>query len=956
MSRIKLILFNFGLLTLAALFMSYNANPPDGKTGAPGEGTCGDCHSGGTSTADVEILGLPASINANEAYNITVRVTKTGGSAVKAGFQLVALNSSNQNVGDLTALSSDHGTSFLGSKEYVDHRNGKAFSANVAEWTFKWQAPSGPNGTNITLYGIANLCNGNNNTGGDNYITTNASGQLMINATPLELSMTSTNVTCNGAANGQATAIPSGGTPPYTYAWTNGKNTQTITNLSPGNYTVTVTDNAGQKKSDQVSITQPSALALSVNTGTLTCAKTDLVLKATVSGGTPGYAYLWSTFETSQEISVDEPGVYTVVITDDNGCTKSASVTVGQNVEEPVVLIDPPVLISCSNPVVQLNATITLSNAILSWTTIDGNIVSGKSTNKPQVNNPGTYTLTATNPANGCVTVESVTVDGVLPVSAQAAITNVLCHGDSTGAITVTASGGLAPYSYIWSNGEKSSTVDSLPAGNYTVIVSDNSTCHDTLVLEVKQAPKLVPVMSSTDLTGPNSNDGTASVSPQGGTPGYSILWSNGSTADTITNLAVGSYSVTITDSLGCNASQSVIINPFNCGLVADAVVTNVTCYGGNDGGICLQVSGGSAPYSYLWSQNETSPCLNNLAVGTYGVTVTDTDGCVAIKQLNIVSPAAIILPSSAIVITTESSFGANDASVVVNPSGGVPPYQVFYDNGASDGTMLQAGNHTVEVKDSLGCSVIFPFFVPAYPCDSLGIKAIDLDVQTSCFDKPVTLSIKNISGGQPAYNILWSNGSTDSTVTDTFKNLTSLKVTDAKNCLFTLILDIDQPDSIFVNFEINDATPGNTDGSVLVSATGGQGTFSYLWQDGSTTELLTGLAPGNYCVTITDAAGCSVVKCAEVKLKVSTNDLISQGWKLFPNPAKDFLYLKQAIVDGSQVSWQILDASGTNILTGEQKNTAGTIPVSVAHLPSGQYYLLLHHHSKQLYAKFIIK
>ncbi|HMX83357.1 MAG TPA: T9SS type A sorting domain-containing protein, partial [Saprospiraceae bacterium] len=300
--------------------------------------------------------------------------------------------------------------------------------------------------------------------------------------------------------------------------------------------------------------------------------------------------------------------------------------------------------------------------------------------------------------------------------------------------------------------------------------------------------------------------------------------------------------------------------------------------------------------------------------------------------------------------------FGANDASVVVSPSGGVPPYQVFYDNGASDGTMLQAGNHTVEVKDSLGCSVIFPFFVPAYPCDSLGIKAIDLDVQTSCFDKPVTLSIKNISGGQPAYNILWSNGSTDSTVTDTFKNLTSLKVTDAKNCLFTLILDIDQPDSIFVNFEINDATPGNTDGSVLVSATGGQGTFSYLWQDGSTTELLTGLAPGNYCVTITDAAGCSVVKCAEVKLKVSTNDLISQGWKLFPNPAKDFLYLKQAIVDGSQVSWQILDASGTNILTGEQKNTAGTIPVSVAHLPSGQYYLLLHHHSKQLYAKFIIK
>ncbi|MBL7830959.1 MAG: hypothetical protein JNK41_08035, partial [Saprospiraceae bacterium] len=105
MSKIKVLLFNFGLLAFAYMFMFYNANPPDGKTGAPGDGTCGECHGGGSFGGNIEIIGLPSTINANEAYNITVRITNTSGNAVKAGFQLIALNGSNNNAGDLTALS-----------------------------------------------------------------------------------------------------------------------------------------------------------------------------------------------------------------------------------------------------------------------------------------------------------------------------------------------------------------------------------------------------------------------------------------------------------------------------------------------------------------------------------------------------------------------------------------------------------------------------------------------------------------------------------------------------------------------------------------------------------------------------------------------------------------------------------------------------------------------------------
>lgn len=183
MSRIRLILLNFGLLCLAATFMSYNSNPPEGKTGAPGESTCSDCHSGGSSTGNVEILGLPSVINAKEFYNINVKITKTGGNATKAGFQLVALNAANQNAGYLLTLASDHGTNSENGREYVEHRNGKAFVNNVAEWTFKWQAPDAPDSSNITMYAVGNICNGNNNTSGDKVVKVNATGKLKVKST-----------------------------------------------------------------------------------------------------------------------------------------------------------------------------------------------------------------------------------------------------------------------------------------------------------------------------------------------------------------------------------------------------------------------------------------------------------------------------------------------------------------------------------------------------------------------------------------------------------------------------------------------------------------------------------------------------------------------------------------------------------------------------------------------------
>lgn len=957
MSKIKVLLFNFGLLAFAYMFMFYNANPPDGKTGAPGDGTCGECHGGGSFGGNIEIIGLPSTINANEAYNITVRITNTSGNAVKAGFQLIALNGSNNNAGDLTALSSDHGTSFIGSKEYVDHRNGKNFNAsNVAEWTFKWTAPAGPNGTNITLYGIGLMANNAGGSSGDNYILGNVSGQLMTNTTPVDLSITSTNITCNGANNGEATGIPSGGTPPYTYLWSTGKTTQTITGLSVGTYKLTVTDKDGQTASAQAAITQPAALSVALNSGNLTCIKTDLNIKATVSGGTAGYTYLWSTSETTQQITVDAPGTYSVTVTDANECNKSSSVAITQDIQEPTVSIDPPGLISCAQPVIEINATVFPANSQLLWSTNGGNIVSGKNSLKPLVNKPGIYTLTATNPANGCVTQEIVSVSGVVPITSTQNITNILCHGDSSGILTVTPSGGLPPYEFNWSNGQKTPTIDSLKAGTYTVYIKDKSTCFDTLVLEVKQPSKLVALVNSTDLTGPNSNDGTATVTPEGGTKGYKILWSTGDTVAMIKNLSIGSYDVVITDSLGCTANQSVFINPFNCGLVSDIQKSDAKCFGGNDGSACVEPSGGTSPYQFLWSNQTTTQCIQNLVAGTYTVTITDAVGCIFIKQVQVDEAQSIEVPNSGISITGETAFESGDASVTISVQGGTPPYLFAFDNGTSDGKNLSSGDHSVTITDSNGCTKLVGFNIAGFPCDSLGVKGINLNVVKTCIDKPISVIIQAIQGGLPPYSYKWDNGSTGISVSDFYNNINSVTVTDSKNCAAKFFTNITPPDTIKLSFDVVDVTPGNIDGSILVSTTGGLAPYTYKWTEGLTGQFIENLVSGTYCVTVTDFNGCTSVGCTEVKNKVSTINLSSQGWRVFPNPADDYIYLQKAIPDQSPVSWKIFDSAGNQISTGEEKSASGMIPVFLGELASGNYIIILKHREKEMYSKFFVK
>ena len=260
----------FGLIAIAVIILANFSNPPNGRTGAPGDnGTCTGCHSGNNPNGFdgfIVIDNFPTLITPNNTYNLTAKVTNPNGQAIRGGFQAVVLNetAANTNTGDLMVSGTNPTTTLSGGREYVEHDPGLFFPPNnEITWNFTWTAPSGSNGDIIKIYAAGNIANGGGSSG-DFIVTTVASGTMDDGGgLPLEANAAATDETAAGANDGTATANPSGGAPDYTFLWSTNEITQTITGLSPGTYSVVVSDNNGNTAADSV-IVNPGDCALTL--------------------------------------------------------------------------------------------------------------------------------------------------------------------------------------------------------------------------------------------------------------------------------------------------------------------------------------------------------------------------------------------------------------------------------------------------------------------------------------------------------------------------------------------------------------------------------------------------------------------------------------------------------------------------------------------------------------------
>jgi hypothetical protein len=876
-----------GLLLGMVVWLANNGNPPTGKTAAPFNGNCNECHTGGNFNGNLEVSGFPAVASPNQTYDINIKMTTTVGSPTKAGFQLVVVDANNANCGDLISIAGNGtGTENLQTREYIEHRNGKNFAGGMVSWDFQWKAPANVPGDQVKVYYIVNMCNGNGGTGGDNPIWDNLSFGFS-GPPPVTATITNQqNPSCNGGGNGTITVEAAGGNPPYTYLWTGGQTTQTAINLTAGTYTVTVTATTGGSATAVATLTQPSLLNLSTNVvGSVTCVDVATVT-ASATGGTPGYTFQWSDGQTGEVAIFDQPGAYSVTVSDANGCTRATVANVSGNTTPPTATVAQGGEITCVVTQLLLSGagSSTGANFTYAWATSNGNIVSGGNTLSPTVNACGTYTLTVTNTTNGCTASASTTVICNNAAPDASAMGGVITCGSPT---LILMGNSITPgVTYRWTGPgiTAMNQFDQKPEvdqpGEYTLTVTNPANgCTKTVVVVVTWnfAPPTALGSVSGELTCAISSV-QLNLTSNAPNPTFSWTGPNGFSSN-IANPSVsfsGDYIGTVTNpDNGCQASDTVTVvqNIALPGAMA-AALGQLNCVRDT---VQLMGNSSAAPnVTYAWTGPGFSSNLQNPVVdtvGAYTLIVTSTvNGCTSSAVANVlenkVSPSDSIVPPG--------NLNCNNPTIQLNaaPSSQGPNFDYLWT--AKEGGHIVSGDTTLTpVVDSTG-----KYFLTITNTDN-GCTSIDSVVVMQ--SAPVVASISDTthvgcnggsngaatvfgSGGNGVFSYLWNNGDTLATTTGLTAGTYLAMVTDGENCAASVSVTILQPAQLLPNASATGETSsGANDGTATANPSGGTAPYTYLWSNNETTQTIADLTPGIYTVSVTDANGCSALQTLTV-------------------------------------------------------------------------------------------
>jgi gliding motility-associated-like protein len=728
-------------------------------------------------------------------------------------------------------------------------------TAGTAPFSYQW-SPNAGSGTGQSVTGLS--------PGSYTVTVTDASGCSSINLInlpnppPITSTNNTTNVSCNGGANGSITLNPSAGLAPYSFNWSPVAGTNaTLGSLAAGAYNCTITDANGCTATATATVTQPNAITATVSSTNASCngGNNGTATVVSVGGGTAPFSYSWNTspVQTTTTATGLPVGSYAATVTDANGCSFTSSST---SITQPTAttLSASPTATICG----QSNGTITVV-ASGGTAPYNFNLNGGANQGSTFFNNlaAGNYTVTATD-ANGCTTTFNTAV-GVLPtVNIQSSnSTSVSCFGGNNGTITIVATGGVAPLQYNLAGNPQQPTPSwsNLTAGNYTVIVTDANNCASTVAVTVAQ-PTLLSASASNNGTTCSNPNGSISAIASGGTVPYSYSINGGSAQSgaAFTNLVAGLYNLLVTDANGCsaNASSTIIDQPGP--VITSSPTTNVSCFGGSNGTITVNTNIGTTPLSFSLNggSGQSNNNFNGLSQGNYSVLVTDANGCTALTSVNITEPTLL---SSTASLIQHSCNPVPNGSAQVSPQGGTAPYGYSWSpaGGASSvANGLAGGTYTILVTDGNGCTSASNVVVL-----QSNLNIVLTPDSVTCFggsDGGIT-SVVTGNTGPISYN--WNPTSQNTpNIISLAQGSYTLTIVDSINCTTSATASVGQPLPPPVQLS---ASPTGICYGKSTSITAGGGVF-YQWSNGASTNQIT-VSPTTgtaYTVTITNASGCT--------------------------------------------------------------------------------------------------
>lgn len=726
-----------------------------------------------------------------------------------------------------------------------------------------------------------------------------------------------TDVECNGGSTGAIDISVSGGVAPYTYRWSNEMNTEDVEGLPAGEYIFYVTDATGcEYTSGVIVVGEPDAITESADAVVSDAAcngGADGSIDISIQGGTMPYTYVWTNGSTEEDPNDLSAGQHQATITDANGCTFLT----------PVFVIGEPAAISIVGTVTDatcngeasgsIDITVTGGTAPYDFDWSDG------SSDEDLADAPaGEYTVTVTDDNDCEVTSMTFTIAEPTAIMITAAeVTDAACNGGSTGAINISVAGGNAPYTYLWSNGVTSQDLSDVPAGDYTGVITDANGCSITSPVVTVGEPDAISVsaLETTDVTCNGESTGAIDVTIIGGTAPYTFSWSNGATSEDLMDLPAGDYVGTVTDANGCEfVSPTITITEPTALALSGAQITNVTCNGEATGAIDIEVEGGTAPYTYSWSNGETDQDLTDLAAGDYTGTVTDANGCSISATVTVEEPAAIFeaLPPA---VTNVSCNGEVDGAIDITLQGGTLPYSIIWSNGETteDIDDLAPGDYSYTVVDNNGCTFNSATITITQP-DSLKLASAEVTNIACLGDASGAIDIE-VEGGTMPYTYSWSDGSITQDLDDLAAGDYTGTITDANGCSISATVTITEPTSeLTAEVNVEDETSnGAGDGSATVTASGGDGTYSYEWNDGfGNGTTISDLQSGIYCVDVTDGNGCTVTVCGSVGNPTAIDDLLDVSQiQLYPNPTYNYANLRLSFNKAVDVELAVVDVLG---------------------------------------------